>query len=134
MAGLRQIQAELLQDGKITENEVEKIKDHMASDGRLDYEDAKFLVELLKQADWVCQAFDDLFFPCLREIILQDGKVGMDEQYLLLQMLYADGEVRDNERRFLSELYRDAQEITPEFEQLCQTALNCEDKNWDLGA
>ena len=133
MPGLYEIRDQLLSDGRITPNEVEKIKSHMAEDGKLDIQDAKFLVELLKNADEVCEEFDELFFPCLREIILQDGCIGMDEQYLLLQMLYSDGEVRNSERRFLTELYRDADQVTPEFEQLCKTALQCDGTDWSLG-
>ena len=133
MANLLKIREALLKDGKITPNEVEIIKEHMAADGRLDVEDARLLVELMKDADEVCEEFDALFFPCLREIILQDGRVGLDEQFVLLQMLYSDGEVRDTERRFLTDLYRSVDEVTPEFKQLCETALNCEDRNWELG-
>ena len=133
MANLIKIREELLSDGKITPNEVEKIKRHMAEDGQLDIHDARLLVELLKDANEVCEEFDALFFPCLREIILQDGQIGMDEQFMLLQMLYSDGEVRESERRFLTELYRSADEVTPEFKQLCETALSCADQEWDLG-
>ena len=133
MPGLHEIREKLLSDGKITANEVSIIKDQIALDGKLDMDDIKLLVELLKTADEVCPEFDELFFPCLREVILEDNRVGMDEQYILLQMLYADGEVRESERRFLTELYREAQDITPEFENLCKTALQCEGTDWDLG-
>ena len=132
MANLFKIREELLTDGKITVNEVEKIKDQIAADGKLDFQDARLLVELLKDAREVCAEFDELLFPCLREIILQDGKIAMDEQYILLKLLYSDGEVRDCERRFLTELYRDAEDITPEFKQLCETALNCETVDWSI--
>lgn len=132
MPNLIKIKEQLLSDGKITVCEVEKIKDHMAADGQLDFQDAMLLVQLMKDAREVCSEFDDLFFPCLREIILQDGRIGVDEQFVLLQMLYADGEVRDCERQFLTELYRDADEVTPEFKQLCETALNCDSQNWSL--
>ena len=133
MAGLHKLHSELLTDGKITPNEVAKIKDHMAQDGVLDYQDIKFLVGLTKEADDVCSEFDDLFFPCLRDVILKDGSVGSDEQYLLLQMLYSDGRVRDAERRLLTDIYREAEDISPEFERLCKTALECNDENWALG-
>ena len=132
MANLIKIREQLLSDGKITVCEVERIKEHMASDGKLDFQDAMLLVQLMKEAKEVCSEFDDLFFPSLREIILQDGLIGADEQFVLLQLLYSDGEVRECERQFLTELYRDADEITPEFKQLCETALNCESKDWSL--
>lgn len=124
---------QILADGKITPNEVKTIKECMAADGVLDYADAKFLVGLMREAKEICSEFDDLFFPCLQKIILDDNEVTLDEQFLLLQMLYSDGEVRDVERKFLLELYRSVDNVTPEFHQLCETALNCEDTNWDLG-
>ncbi len=132
MANLYKIREQLLRDHKITINEVEMIKDQMATDGKLDFADARLLVELLQDAREVCSEFDELFFPCLREIILEDGKIQMDEQFILLKMLYSDGEVRESERHFLTELYRDADEITPEFRQLCDNALNCETVDWSI--
>ena len=87
----------------------------------------------MKDANHVCAEFDDLMFPIMRQVILADGEVPMDEQYLLLQMLYSDGEVRECERSFIVDLYRDVENVTPELEQLCETAMNCSGKSWDLG-
>ena len=132
MANLIKIREELLADGKITTNEVNKIKEWMAANGELDVVDARLLVELMKDADSVCEEFDAMFFPCLREIILKDGQVGADEQFVLLQMLYSDGEVRQCERDFLVELYRSVDDVTPEFKHLCETALECAGTDWKL--
>jgi hypothetical protein len=133
MPNLLKLREKLLPDGKITPPVVEKIRQHVQSHGPLDIDDARLLVELMKNADEICCEFDELFFPCLREIILRDGRVGLDEQFVLLQMLYADGRVRDSERRFLTDLYRSVNEVTPEFQRLCETALNCPDEDWELG-
>ena len=133
MSGLCELRAELMCDGRITPNEVSKIKEYIVRDGRLDYADIKFLVRLMKDASSVCQEFDDMFFPCMRAVILEDGEVTMDEQYLLLQMLYSDGEVRESERRFVSELRRDARDVSPELHDLCETALSCEGREWSMG-
>jgi hypothetical protein len=122
-----------LHDDKITANEVDRIKQHIAQDGKLDWDDVNFLVELLADANEVCSEFDDLFFPVLREVLLADGQVGLDEQFQLLRLLYADGNVRDSEKQFLKELHRDAENVTPEFTQLCETALECPASDWDLG-
>ena len=130
---LFEIREQLLSDGKITANEVEIIKDHMAANGTLDIQDARLLIDLMKEANEVCADFDEMFFPCLKQIILQDGQVGLDEQFELLRLLYSDGVVRDCERRFLTDLYQSADHVTPEFKQLCETALNCDDENWSLG-
>jgi hypothetical protein len=133
MAGLNELHSELLRDGKITPNEVGVIENYIAEDGRLDYADIKFLVGLMKEAGSVCSEFDNLLFPTLRQVILADGEVTMDEQYLLLQMLYSDGEVRDCERGFIAELYRDVENVTPELKQLCETAMETSGKQWELG-
>ncbi len=133
MAGLNALHDQLLNDGQITRSELEVIKAHICGDNQLDYEDAKFLVGLMKEADAVCPEFDDLLFRCLRGVILADGEVTMDEQYLLLQLLYSDGDVRECERKFISELYRDVTKMTPEFKSLCETALATSGGQWELG-
>ena len=133
MAGLNQLRSQLLNDGKITEKEVEIIRAHVWEDGCLDLSDVKFLVELLSDADEVCLEFDDFFFPMLKRVVLADGRVGYDEQFYLLKMLYSDGHVRESERQFLRELLRDATDVTPEFQELCETALAADSRCWDVG-
>ena len=133
MPGLNQLRSQLLQDGKITPNEVEIIQNHVWEDGCLDLADVRFLVELLSEADEVCPEFDDLFFPILKRVVLADGRIGYDEQFYLLKMLYSDGHVRESERQFLQMLLGEATDVTPEFEELCETALAADAKCWDVG-
>ena len=110
MASLRELQSALLEDGRITEPEVEVIRECIHRDGRLDMEDMKFLVELLSGAREVCPAFDELFFPALKQIILEDGRINQAEQFYLLKMLYSDGQVRPSEKQFLRELREELDE------------------------
>lgn len=133
MSTLHQELARALEDRRITPNEVERIRKYIAADGRLDLQDVQFLVELLSGADEVCTEFDELFFPVLKEVLLADGRVGLDEQFYLLKMLYSDGEIRESERQFLRELREEALEVSPEFEELCETAFGAASKNWDVG-
>ena len=133
MANLYKLQSELLKDDKITSDEVDKIKAHIQQDGQLDYEDIKFLIPLVAEAKHVCREFDALFFPAMRQVLLADGKIGLDEQFQLLRMLYSDGKVRECEKRFLRDLYNSADEVTPEFTQLCETALECPVTDWAVG-
>ena len=133
MAGLREFRDQLLRDKQITSNEVDVIQSYIQQDGQLDYDDIKFLVGLMKEADSVCPEFDALLFPAMRQVILSDGEVTMDEQYLLLQMLYSDGEVRECERQFIAGLRNDVRNVTPELNQLCETAMSCESRGWDTG-
>jgi len=133
MGRLHQFRELLLKDGKITDDEVEVIRQYIREDGKLDLDDVKLLVALQSEATEVSPAFDELFFPALKQVILADGRVGLDEQFFLLKMLYSDGRVRDREKRLLMELRREAREVTPEFEALCQEAFAADPTNWSVG-
>jgi len=133
MTNLYQLHSQLLQDNKITDDEVALIRAYVAEDGQLDMNDVKFLVGLLSSAQEVCPAFDELFFPLLKDVLLADGKISMDEQFYLLKMLYSDGHVRDCERDFLFELRDELDEVSPEFEALCDQILTVPARNWSLG-
>jgi hypothetical protein len=133
MGQLHELRSKLLRDRRITDDEVEIIRDYIHQDGKLDLDDVKFLVELLSDADEVSPEFDRLFFPVLKEVILRDGKIGQDEQFYLLKMLYSDGRVRESERQFLSELKREADELSPQFEALYEEAFQAHETNWNLG-
>ena len=133
MTALSDLRSQLLSDGNITDAEVALIKGHVERDGTLDLDDVKFLVDLLSEAQDVCPAFDEFFFATLKKIFLADGKIGQDEQFYLLKMLYADGVLRPNEREFLATLRAEVAEISPEFEAMCETASLAPAENWDLG-
>ena len=109
-----ELRAKVLQDHTICADDVELIRAEIERDGCLNLDDMKLLVELLSDANEVCPEFDELFFPALRTIVLRDGRIGQDEQFLLLKMLYSDGHVRDSEREFLVQLRREARLVPPE--------------------
>ncbi|MDC0935750.1 hypothetical protein OAS39_05650 [Pirellulales bacterium] len=133
MPGLSSLHDQLLTDGNITDAEVTLVRTAVERDGELDLEDVKFLIKLLIEADEVCPAFDEFFFATLKSIFLADGKIGQDEQYYLLKMLYADGILRDNEREFLEQLRREVAQVSPEFEAMCETAALSPSVDWALG-
>jgi hypothetical protein len=126
----QQVRTQVLKDRRITDAEVALIREAVHADGRLDLADVKLLVELLGEAVDVCPAFDELFFPVLRKVLLEDGRILADEQYYLLKMLYSDGHVRDVEREFLRDLQREV-EPSPAFNRLCETAFASPDRNWN---
>lgn len=133
MSQLPTVLQQCLYDRKITVNEVATIRRQAERDGKLDLEDVKFLVTLLTEANEVCPEFDEMFFPLLKQALLEDGRIGQDEQFYLLKMLYADGAVRECEKQFLQELRAEADGVSPQFDQLCETALSAAGENWDLG-
>jgi hypothetical protein len=133
MPSLRALQDRLLQDRRITPDEVAIIRSEIEADGRLDLDDVRFLVELLTGAQEVCPEFDELFFPVLHDVFVADGQIGPDEQFYLLKMLYSDGEVRDIERAFLKQLRSEVKNPSPEFATLCDEALACQSTGWGVG-
>jgi hypothetical protein len=133
MGRLYQLRSQLLQNGKITDQDVAVIRNYLQGKAAPDIEDVRFLVELLGDAREVSPSYDELFFPILKEVLLADGRIGLDEQFYLLKMLYSDGHVRESEKQFLQELRREAKETTPEFEALCKEALSAHPTNWSVG-
>jgi len=133
MAQLRGLLEHVLEDRRITPNEVQVIQDCIVEDGKLDFADVRYLVELLVGANEVCPEFDDLFFPVLKSVLLEDGRIDPSEQYSLLKMLYGDGEIRPNELKFLMDLRQEAREVSAEFDELCRTAQEAHPTQWSLG-
>lgn len=132
MARLHQLLERLLTDRRITDDEVEAIREFMAEDGELDLADVKFLVQVLSEARSVCPAFDELFFPILERVVLADGEIGRDEQFYLLKMLYTKGHIRDSERRFLTRLRQQATAFPAEFDELFEIALQAPATGWSV--
>jgi hypothetical protein len=133
MSLVQELQTDLLQDGKITDQEVEVLREYLRAKGSLDMEDVKLLVELVSNAREVSPAFDEVFFPALKKVLLADGQISMNEQFYLLKMLYTDGKVRECEKQFLRELLVEVKEITPELKELCREAFHAPETNWSLG-
>jgi hypothetical protein len=123
MGTLHKFQAEILADGVISKYEVSVIQEYIEENG-LDLADIKLLVHLQAEAREVCQEFDDLLFPALKKVLLEDGRIGLDEQYYLLKSLCADGRVSERERKFIVELRDESREVSPEFESFCEQVLS----------
>ena len=126
MSKLRDLKAQILADGRdlrIDDADVARIQVSLPAGGALNADDVTALVEMRTLARVVCPAFDRLFFPAFKNWLLADGTVNLPEQFQLLRLLYGGGGVDEAERGFLKELRRDAKDVTPEFEALCQQAL-----------
>lgn len=132
MAELHQLLDHVLEHRKITDDEVQIIKEYILRDGKLDNEDVSFLVQLLTGASEVCPAFDALFFPVLKEVILKDGRIDQGEQFYLLKMIYGGNEIRESELRFLQQLGQEAQEVPAEFNEMCRMAAEAHPTQWDV--
>lgn len=123
MGTLHKFRAELLSDGAIRANELATIREYVDENG-LDLADVKFLVQLQSDAREVCPEFDDLLFPLLKEVLLADGGVSLDEQFYLLKTLCADGRVGPREQRFVAELRAQSKTVSREFNDFCEQVLS----------
>jgi hypothetical protein len=126
MSELRALKQQILQEGvdlQIDQADWDRIRELLPTHANPSDTDLRILMEIRTEARSVCSAFDEYFFPALKEAILADGKVSMEEHFQLLRMLYGGGGIDDRERKFLQELRRDLPEVTPEFETLYKQAM-----------
>jgi Tellurite resistance protein TerB len=118
MLKLRQIEQDILATGKIDGPELEVLRRHLYVDGKIDRQRADFLVELYKRVQHKTPAFEQFFYQAVKDHILADGRIGAGEAAWLRQMVFADGKIDDEERKFLHELKGEATQVGREFEVL----------------
>jgi len=86
--------------------------------GKIDRQEADFLVELHKRVQHMTPAFEHFFYQAIKDHILADGRIDAEDAVWLRQMLFADGKIEDEERKFLHELKGEAKQVSREFEVL----------------
>src|SRR5262245_45470288 len=115
-----------LADGKIDEAEVKILRKELWADGKIDQDEVKFLIELRNTAQRKARArkgrlntaFERMFFKAIEENVLKDGKIDAAEAAWLRTMLFADGKVDSNEKKFLARIKKSAKKTAPEFDTL----------------
>ena len=118
MTDLNELKQRLLADSRIDEEEVALVREHLYADGQIDRQEVEFLIALREQAREVCPAFEELFFAALKQNVLSDGSIDAEEASWLRAMLFADGKVDENEKKFLTALNAEARQVSPEFRKL----------------
>jgi uncharacterized membrane protein YebE (DUF533 family) len=125
MADFRKLSiAALLADGKIDDAEVKVIKKELYADGQIDRKEVEFLIDLRNAAQRkaaggaLSTAFENLFFKAITDNVLQDGVISTKEATWLRNMLFADGKIDDNEKKFLKKLKAGATKTSPAFDAL----------------
>jgi uncharacterized tellurite resistance protein B-like protein len=123
MLTLRALDEHISAKGRVDSPELELLRQVLYSDGKIDRQGADFLVELHKRVGYRTAAFEQFFFQAIKDHILADGKISARETAWLRQMLFADGRIDDEERKFLHELKGEAKQISPEFEALFKECM-----------
>jgi len=123
MLQLRELEERVLANGRVEGPELELLRQVLYADGKVDRQEADFLVVLHKRVQRRTPAFEKFFYQAIKDHVLADGRISAEETAWLRQMLYADGKIDDQERKFLHELKGEAREASPEFEALFQECM-----------
>jgi uncharacterized membrane protein YebE (DUF533 family) len=130
MADFRKLSiAALLADGKIDDAEVKVIKKELYADGKIDKKEVEFLIELRNTAqkkakgEPLSTSFENLFFKAIQDNVLDNGIISTREAQWLRKMLFADGKIDDNEKKFLRKLKGAATKTSPAFDALYQKCV-----------
>ena len=118
MLDLRQIEQDILANGRVDGDELEVLRRQMYGDGKTDRQKADFLVELHKRVQHMTAAFEQFFYQAVKDHILADGRIDAEEAAWLRQMFFADSKILDEVRKFLHELKGEAKQVSREFEVL----------------
>jgi hypothetical protein len=118
MLKLQKIGQDILSTGKVDGPHLEALHRQVYADGNIDRQKADFLVELHKRVEHMTPAFEQFFYQAIKDHILADGRIGVEESAWLRQMLLADGKLKDEERKFLHELKGEAKQVSREFDAL----------------
>jgi uncharacterized membrane protein YebE (DUF533 family) len=130
MADWRKLAMEaFLADGKIDETEVKILRKELWADGKIDRDEVKFLIDLRNTAQKKAKgeelhpSFEKLFFKAIEDNVLADGKITGKEAGWLRTMLFADGKIDANEKRFLTKLKKSAASHSPSFDKLYEECM-----------
>jgi hypothetical protein len=118
MLKLRQMEQEILARGRVDGPELEMLRKELYADGKIDREEANFIVELHKRVQHKTPAFEHFFNQVIKDHILADGRIDADEAAWLRQMVLTHGKLKDEQRKLLHELKGEAKEVSREFEAL----------------
>src|SRR4029077_18324896 len=115
---------DILANGRVDGHELEVLRRQLYADGKVDRRGADFLVELHKRVQHLTPAFEQFFYQAIKDHILARGRIDAEEAAWLRKMLFFDGKIKDEERKFLHELKGEAGHVSPEFAVLYEESMN----------
>jgi uncharacterized tellurite resistance protein B-like protein len=123
MPSLREIGERLVANGRVEGHEVRLLRELLYADGKIDRDEADFLVVVHKRVSHRSHQFEQFFYDTIKRHILQDGRIDAEEVEWLRQMIDHDGKLEDEERKFLAELKGQAERVSDEFEALYEESM-----------
>lgn len=123
MQSLREIEHAILANGRVDGPELEALRRQLYAGGKIGRREADFLVTLHKRVQHRTPAFERFFYQAVKDHILAHGRIDAEEAAWLRRMVFTDGKLDDEERKFLHELKGEAREVGPEFDALFAEAM-----------
>jgi hypothetical protein len=123
MPDLRQVEQDILATGKVESHELEVLRRVLYADGKVSRREADFLVELHKRLQHPTPGFERFFYKAIKNHVLAHGRIDAEEAAWLRRMLFADGGLHDEGRKFLHELKGEAKQVGREFETLFEEGM-----------
>jgi hypothetical protein len=123
MLKLRQVEKDILATGKVDGPELERLRRELYAHDKIERPEADFLVELHKRVQHLSPAFEQFFYQAIKDYVLVHGRIDAEEAAWLRRMLFADGQIDDEERKFLHQLKGEAKEVSREFEALFKESM-----------
>lgn len=120
---LRQLEQDVLANGRVDSPELEALRSQLYARGTIDRRGADFVVELHKRVQHRTPAFEQFFYQAIKDHILGRGRIDAEEAVWLRRMLFADGKIKDEERKFLHELKGEAGQVSRQFQDLFDDAM-----------
>ena len=118
MFNLKQLEQSVLANGRVDSPEPAELRRLMYVGGKIDRRKADFLAELHKRVQHMTPSFEHFFYQAIKDHILADGGIDAEEAAWLRRLVFSDGALKDEERKFLHELKGEARHASPEFETL----------------
>jgi hypothetical protein len=123
MHNVRTLEQDILANGRVDSLELEELRRQLYVDGKIDRRSADFLVVLHNRVQHLTPAFEHFFYQAIKDHILADGRIDAEESDWLRQLLFHDGRIKDEERRFLHEVKGEAKQVSGEFEALFEESM-----------
>ena len=128
---LEELKKELLADGKIDAEEVNKLREVLYADGKIDQEEADFIFELNDSVSGKKNdpTWNQFFVQVVSDFLLNDekspGVIDEEEGKWLVEKIGADGQVDGVEKQLLDHLKKNAKKMPATVTALLAGAVAC---------
>ncbi len=119
----RQIEEQIAARGRVDSPELEVLRRLTYAGETVDRRTADFLVELHKRVRQRTRGFEVFFYKAVKDHLLEDGRINAEKTAWLRQMLFADHQIDDEERKLLHQLRGEDRLVSQEFESLFREAM-----------